>query len=127
MAMNRAQIDAVDDRPIELFDVPEWGGSVNLRPISATDRAVIERMSFEFQDGKAREDLRTILCAMTLVDNVGKRLYNDSEIHILGQRSAAALDRVFTRAQKLSGIGSAEIDGLAKNSDAAPSGGSTSS
>lgn len=56
---------------------------------------------------------------------VPRRMFSDAEIADLGQQSAAALNRVFDAAQKLSGITKADIDELAtglKNDQSASSG-----
>jgi hypothetical protein len=56
------------------------------------------------------ENVRARLVALTLCDTEGYRLFDDSEITALGRKSARALDRVFTVAQRLNGIGVDQVD-----------------
>ncbi len=119
--LTREQIDAQNDlEPIE-FEVPEWDGSVYLIPISATDRARLENVSIN--DSKAdnrKVDQRSMLCAMSIVNAEGKRLYQDNEVAILGKRNARALDRIMDKVMELSGMRQQDFEDAAKNSGAAP-------
>jgi hypothetical protein len=82
------------------------------------------------QRGKNREvnlvNIRAKLCVLCIVDEKGERLFSDTEVVNLGNKSAIALDRVFTTAQKLNGISTEDIEDLAKNSDEGPNENSTS-
>jgi hypothetical protein len=51
---------------------------------------------------------------LTLCDSQGDRLFDDSEIAALGRKSARALDRVFSVAQRLNGIGVDQVDAAKK-------------
>jgi hypothetical protein len=53
-------------------------------------------------------------------------LFTDEDVAALGQRSAAALERVFDAASRLSGLSAEDMEELAKNSESGQSGGSTS-
>ena len=80
-------------------------------------------------DGKnTKMDLRNMrakLVALTVVDDKGKRLFRgDADVNALGRKSAAALQRVFEVAQRLSGLSDEDMEELAKNSDAGQSEGS---
>jgi hypothetical protein len=60
-----------------------------------------------------------------VVDDQGKRIFTDEDIEALGNKNAAPLDRICDVARRLSGMGRAEKEKLAKNS--APAGGDLSS
>ena len=67
----------------------------------------------------------------TLVEHYNTQELADSlmdlgDISVLGQKSAAALQRVFNVAQRLSGFSDEDLEELAKNSSDAQSDGSTS-
>ena len=82
------------------------------------------------EGGTAVPDLsnrRAKLVARAVVDDDGNPLFNELDIGVLGQKSAAALERVFDVAAELSGLGLDAVDVAAGNSEAAPSGGSGSS
>lgn len=129
MRLTRDAILAAPDLPLEVVEVPEWGGSILVRGMTGTERDAFERESIA-RKGKSvevnLENLRARLLARTIVDDNGSRLFTDSDIALLGSKSAAALDRVFAAAQRLSGIGQDDVEDLSKNSASGPSGSSTS-
>jgi hypothetical protein len=61
-------------------------------------------------------NMRAKLAALCIVDGDGKRLFTDKEAVKLGEKSAAALDRVTDVARRLSRIGEDEIETLGKAS-----------
>lgn len=110
--LSKDAILAADDLPRETVNVPEWGGEVLVRTMSGTDRDAFEASLLE-KDGRM-ENVRARLVALTLCDAQGDRLFNDSEIAALGRKSARALDRVFSVAQRLNGIGEEQVDAAKK-------------
>jgi hypothetical protein len=114
--LSASEILGVDDTVIELVDVPEWHGKVRVRGLTGSERDDFEEGLLE-RRGKTREvrftNLRAKLCALTMVDGDGKRLFTDAQVEALGRKSAAALSRVFTVAQRLSGLSDEDVDELA--------------
>ena len=110
--LTKEAILAADDLPRETVLVPEWGGDVYVRTMSGTDRDAFEASLLE-KDGRM-ENVRARLVALTLCDSQGDRLFDDSEIAALGRKSARALDRVFSVAQRLNGIGVDQVDAAKK-------------
>jgi hypothetical protein len=106
--LSKDAILAADDLPRETVNVPEWGGEVLVRTMSGTDRDAFEASLIE-KDGRM-ENVRARLVALTLCDAQGDRLFDDSQIVALGRKSARALDRVFSVAQRLNGIGVEQVD-----------------
>lgn len=127
--LTKEQILKADDLKFEEIDVPEWGGKVRIKTLKGS-----ERDSFEdsITESKGRDttvnmrNLRAKLCALTIVDGNGDRVFNERDIPLLGKKSAKVLDRIFSVAQELSGIGEKDIETLAKNSEAAQNEDSTS-
>ena len=128
--LTKAQILKADDLPTEVVDVPEWDGQVTVRTLTGTERDSFEE-SITKKKGDSVEvnmvNLRAKLCALTLVDGSGHRLFTNADVVELGKKNCAALDRIFTVAQKLNGFGKDDIKELAKNSEADPKEDSTSS
>jgi len=114
--LTRDQILMCDDLPRETVQVPEWGGEVQVRTMTGTDRDAFESslIGKDNQSGGRLENVRARLVSLTLCDETGVRLFTDGDITALGQKSAKALDRVFTVAQRLNGIGTDQVD-VAKN------------
>lgn len=114
MSLDRDAILQADDLPRTRVDVQEWGGSVNVRVMTGA-----ERDAFEAQvagGGHVNLDnIRARLVALTLVDDDGKRLFSDTDVTQLGNKSAAALDRVFSVAQKVNGLTEQDVQELAGN------------
>jgi hypothetical protein len=127
--LTKEQILKADDLVSQEVDVPEWGGTVNVRTMTGTERDAFEAASFEGRGKSTKVNLvnmRARLCAMTIVDDNGKRLFTDADIAELGKKSAKALDGVFAVAQKLNGLSVGDVEELAKNSESGPNGDSTS-
>lgn len=118
--LTRDAILHAEDLPRELVEVPEWGGSVYVRALTGAERDAFEASVVEQRGKSAKMNLRNIrakLVALTVVGEDGKRLFSDADANLLGEKSAAALDRVFTVAQRLSGLRDEDVEDLAKNSN----------
>lgn len=129
--LSRDQIDTADDRQWEDVPVPEWGGEVRIVGMSGTARnAYQQELVVIGGDGKPKsvnlDDQLAKLLAKCIVDEDGKRLYNDREVRALGAKNGAVLERLAKVAKRLSGLGENAVEDAAGNSDAAPSGSSTS-
>ena len=123
VVLSRDSILEADDSVMELVDVPEWGGSVYVRGIGARERDKYENECLEGR-GKNREfaikNVRARLCVLAVCNEAGERLFKDTDANRLGQKSAAAVDRVFDVAQRLGGFTDADVEELAKNLDETP-------
>lgn len=110
--LTKEQILQAKDGRFEDVDVPEWGGKVRVKMMTGTERDAYEAALYEVKagaDGKSdirfnREDMRCKLLARVLVDGDGRRLFADAEVRTLGQKSAAALERVYKAAQRLNAL-----------------------
>lgn len=125
MYLTREQILGAEDLETEVVDVPEWGGQVLVRGMTGTERDAFEASIVEMRGKQSRVDMRNIrakLVAKSIVDEEGKLLFSDADVRALGQKSASALDRVFTAAQRVSGISDTDVEELAKNSESDQSG-----
>jgi hypothetical protein len=126
----RDQILSSDDLGYEDLVVPEWGGAmVRIRELTGTERGIFEKSISKVSnnpDGTTNveleaQNLRVQLCALTMVNGEGERLFDDHEVHRLGGKSAKALQRVFDVASKLSGIASDSVEDAVGESEAIPS------
>lgn len=128
--MNLLTRDAVlesDDLPHKDVPVPEWGGLVRVRTLTAAERDAFEQSLAAGDGDKANlANIRARLCALCMVDEAGGRLFTDDDAARLGAKSGQALDRVFAAAQSLNAMGKAAGDAMEKNSIAGQTGASTS-
>ncbi len=116
--LTRDAILQAQDLPRELVEVPPWGGSVYVRALTGAERDAFETSIVE-QRGKSTKmnlkNIRAKLVALTVVDEEGNRIFSDSDASALGKKSAAALDKVFEVAQRLSGLRPEDVEELSKN------------
>lgn len=115
--LGRDEILESEDLATETVPVPEWGGAVIVRALTGTERDAYESEIFSLrgQGGGVEYNLQNIrakLSARTIVDTDGKRLFTDADIVKLGLKSAAALDRVFSAAQRLSRLTAQDVKEL---------------
>ena len=105
-----------DDVKIEHVHVPEWGGKVAVRTMSAADRDDYEMFIYEADQKTKSKNFRARLCAKTICDKDGKLLFPDEKDVIkLGKKSGVALMRIFDAARKLNKIGDEQIKEIEKN------------
>lgn len=116
--LTKQQIMEASDLPYETVEVPEWGGAVAIRPMTANERDAFEAYVSRWSKGEpGHAVLRARLCAVSIVDPAtGGRLFKDDEIRLLGDKSGAALDRVFEACSRLNRISAADREELVGNS-----------
>lgn len=116
--LKRADILNAEDLKTEDVNVPEWGGSVCVRSLTGLERDRFEASMID-QKNKGRvnlENLRAKLVQKTVIDPETKELmFTIGDLEVLGAKSAAALNRIFTKAQELSGLTDKDVDELVKN------------
>lgn len=121
--LSREAIFAAPDAVTETVDVPEWGGAVLVRGISAAQRDAYE-MSLVRGKGKNvefnRRNMRTKLVVLAVVDETGRRIFRDADAEALGDKAAAAVDRIYAAAARLAGVSAEDEDELTKNSESDP-------
>ncbi len=114
MTLTRDQILSAKDLRVTVVEVPEWGGAVRVRGLSARERLDITRQitSADGQIDRAKTlDLQITIPFLCMVDDDNQRLFTDqADVTALGEKSTAALDRVFAEAQRLSGLSEAGLD-----------------
>jgi hypothetical protein len=127
--LSKAQILAAGALATEDVAVPEWGGVVRVRAMSGAERdsfeaGIVRREGKHMQTNM--QNIRARLVAATVVDDAGALLFTPADVATLGALSASALDRVFTVAQRLSGLSTEDVDELAGSFTPAQNGASTS-
>ncbi len=112
-----------DDVKIKKIDIPEWGGSVEIRSMTGEARDAYEESVFKRLDnGEYERDLsnaRAKLIASCVYGSDGTRMFkSDAQIKALGNKSAIVLDRLFTECQNLNAISQQDMDELEGKSEA---------
>ena len=126
--LTRDEILKAEDIDTQEVDVPEWGGTVLVKGLSGRQRDEFEGSMVERRGRRAvlnTANMRAKLVAWSVVDETGKRLFTNADIQDLGEHSAAAVDRVYSVAAKLSGLGDEDVEEATADFD--KTGGSNSS
>ena len=130
MRLSRDDILKAADNEPEEVDVPEWGGSVLVRGMTGRERDAFEvSMLTPGRGGRRQVDpanVRAKLVARCCVDDDGNRLFTDADVAELGGKSAAAVDRVYEVAARLSGMGAGDQEELVRDFALADGTGSSS-
>lgn len=116
--LTKEQIIASEDLKHEDVEVPEWGGSVRVVAMSGTARDAFEDTLVKRVGEKIEQDLgnyRAKVCAACMIDEDGNRLFSAKEVQALGQKSSAAIERVFDAADRLNGLTRGNVEASAKN------------
>jgi len=118
--LSRADILGQDDLPKVLVVVPEWGGAaVYVRTMTGVERDGYEELIQNARQGPDRFNLQGVrveLLVRVLCDAGGQPLFTAEDRDALNGKSAAALDRLFVVAQRLSGLSADDVEELAGNS-----------
>ena len=78
--LSRDAIKMANDVRLDTVEVPEWGGSVCIKTLSGTERDAFE----EGYSEQKMKNFRARFLVLTLCDEAGERLYEDSEADELG-------------------------------------------
>lgn len=108
-------IDCKDMADVDEVDVPEWGGTVLIRPLPGIGRDAYERALVQ---GKSHSAVLVRWCA---INGDGKPLFSDADIPFLEQKSARALNRLATRIGIKNGLYPGALEEAEKNSESSQS------
>lgn len=118
--LSREALLAAPDVPVEDLYVPEFGGYVRVKGLTAAERDDYE-FSLVKTKGKNVEqnfaNARARLVALAVVDSQGQRLFSDRDVALLGTKSAVALTRIWDVARRLAGMSEEDVEELTGNSN----------
>ena len=108
----------------EELDVPEWGGKVLVKTLSARERDEFESsMMTVDKNGRPKDNranVRARLCQLALVNEDGTPLFTRHDIKVLGELPAAGLQRVFNKVNEMSAISEEDLEDMAEGFGSAP-------
>jgi len=116
--LTRDDILQISDIKVEEVHVPEWGGYVYVRTLTAAERDQFEQDIVEIKGKKVvtKDNVRAKLVARAVCNPETKeRIFTDQDIDALSKKSSAALGRIYNVASKLSGLSEEDVEELAKN------------
>ena len=110
MVLTRSQI--LDSRDLQFaeVDVPAWGGLVRVRALNAGEMAQFRAMSVEVVDQQTREirdghrlfTMSAWVVCRGVVDDQGQRVFADSDLDLLTNKSAVIIDEIAERILSIS-------------------------
>jgi hypothetical protein len=122
MRLTADAIRAVDDLVYEDVEVPEWGGSVIVRGLTAKERDNYDREIIRVDNhgntslGRL-ENLRALLVVRCLVNEDHTRMYRDADAKWLGEKSSKVIGELYDVAARLSGMRAEEVEEVAADLD----------
>jgi hypothetical protein len=124
--LSKDEIFGMDDIPMEEVVVPEWKNrKVIICGLTAAAKNAYQASLVEIKGTSRKvrmENATAKLLVRTIVNRQRQPIFTETDIERLGAKSAAALERLATVANRLSGMDEKENAELVKNSDAAQSG-----
>lgn len=127
--LSRDAILAANDLPTVTVNVPEWGGDVVIRAMTGAQRDEYEQQCLATRGDDHSINMRNLrarLVVFCAADENGNPLFGPGDVEALGNKSAAALDRLFDVAQRLNRLSGKDIDELGKRSASDRNGGTGS-
>ena len=115
--------------PVEPVDVPEWGGRVHVRRLTAAEREQLDDVLYDADGKLVRAKLRVALVVVCLCTPDGEPFYEPNDAAAaarLGAKSDVALRRVYAACERLNSMGAAETAAGKDDSGAGAAAGSSS-
>jgi hypothetical protein len=114
MALTREQILASrKDRKPVCLGVPEWGGEVYVRVLSAKDQG-------DLSEGVKPSEIPIRVLLHCLVDEGGKPILNEDDAEALAEEDFPVIMRVFSFVAKQNGLSTKELEEAMENFAPAP-------
>lgn len=116
--LNRDAILSAKDCELQPVEVPEWGGTVYIQPLSGSERAEWESYVVSMtHKGKPMPgaNLREVVLVKAIRDENGERMFTDEDIPALARKHGGVIDRLFDIASKSSGLDQKDIEVAEKN------------
>lgn len=115
---------ALDDLELIELPIPEWGRTVWIKTMTGKERDKYEEGLVRTR-GRGRNQTREMaignaraqLAVRVVCDKDGNRIFNDSHADALGNKSAAALQRIWDVAADKSRISPDDLDEMLGNSE----------
>lgn len=113
MLLSKQQIQDVDDLPSKIVNMPEWGGDVKIRTMSAKNRIDFEKINIA---NKSELETMIHLIMFSCIDDEGNLLFDDSDFEFLSGKSAKSILKLFQECIEMSTLSQKGLEDKAKNS-----------
>ena len=120
MSLTREQILKPVEIPKQEIYIPEIGGTVWVKGMSAADRSRFEK-EFQTSSGQSSKrklsQIRERLVIACVCNEEGGPILTVKDVEALGKQSIQIIERIVNVAQKLCGMSSEDVEQLAGNSE----------
>ena len=117
--LTKEQIQGQLRGPIETVSVPEWGGDVCIKRISAADMVRLRDHYSKEGDGEATPqrnlDASCELLAMTLCDEAGVPQFTAADLQAWDHSQISVFNTLLAAAQKHNRLDAESVEGIVKN------------
>jgi hypothetical protein len=106
----------ITDSGVERLFIPEWGGSVYIKVMTAKERSEIEDLFLKINETKKETGkFRREMIRRTWSDKDGNLVITDEALatHMMG-KSALAIEKIFERACEVNGFRQRDVEALKK-------------
>lgn len=114
----RDKAKEAQDLPMERIEVPEWGTTLWVRTVGASERDAFEADSM-VKRGRSREvnlrHLRARMAVLCCCEEDGRPAFTPEDVAWLGTKSAKVLARIHNAAVRLNGWSDEDVEEMAKN------------
>lgn len=113
--LSRQQILDAQDITYEVVHVPGWGGHVRVKSMTGHERDQLEASMVLEKHGErsmTMDDFRAKVCAATVVDAAGDRLFSEADIKALSRKSAGSLAQVAEVGTRLAGMSKNDVKAI---------------
>lgn len=115
-ALSRGAIIEAGDLKYEEVEVPEWGGSVRVRTLTAAEKDEFDQRWLAAKDRGETLSFRAQYCALCIVDESGARMFpGPNDPLLLARKSSQAIDRIWAVAQRLNGVTAEQVEAAEGN------------
>ncbi len=124
MSLSKEQILGTKDLVGDPVVVPEWGGTVYVGRMSGRELDRIQKWLRDMEGEGASKNAGSkiaLLAGMLICDEDGKRLFQESEVEALVEKSHSAMKRIMELALKVNGLTEEEASELVGESESGQS------
>lgn len=111
--LNRQEILKAEDLGRREVEIPEWGGRVYIKTLTAQERFDLSERCAALNATGVR--FMTVILVGCLVDQDGRRILDDDDVDLLAAKAGSVVQRLFDIADELNGFTERRARGLEKN------------
>ena len=113
----RSKVLLANDIGSKLMEVPEWGVTIEVRSMTAKERAYVQ-MASRNEDGEPNLDrLYPLLVIYSAYDpESGERIFDEGDVGALATKNGKVMEELASVAMTISGMNEDAVDAAAGNS-----------